>query len=159
MTQAGIIVKNIMSQAWIMIMALIVLIAFLGMLAQVFKGASGALLGTNLWVAEAVAGVLGILVVVLFGFMGLPAIVRAASVGTVGGSCGPISEVGQFAGSLIGAIGGIRMAIAVFQAVASAAVGGSGGMSTALTEMAETVFGMLLITVAAPVAAAFFGVC
>jgi hypothetical protein len=32
-------------------------------------------------------------------------------------------------------------------------------MSAALTEMAETVFGMLLITVAAPVAAAFFGVC
>jgi len=43
--------------------------------------------------------------------------------------------------------------------VVSASLGGSGGVSTALIEIAETLFGMLLIAVAAPVAAAFFGAC
>jgi hypothetical protein len=33
------------------------------------------------------------------------------------------------------------------------------GVSNALIEIAETIFGMLFITVAAPVAAAFFGAC
>jgi hypothetical protein len=47
----------------------------------------------------------------------------------------------------------------VLQAVVSASLGGSGGVSTALIEIAETLFGMLLITVAAPVAATFFGAC
>jgi hypothetical protein len=36
---------------------------------------------------------------------------------------------------------------------------GSGGISNALIEIAETIFGMLLITVAVPVAAAVFGAC
>jgi hypothetical protein len=46
-----------------------------------------------------------------------------------------------------------------FLAVVSTSISGSGGVSDALMEIAETIFGMLLITVAAPVAAAFFGAC
>jgi hypothetical protein len=46
-----------------------------------------------------------------------------------------------------------------FTAVVSVSLGGSAGVSNALIEIAETIFGMLFITVAAPVAAAFFGAC
>ena len=72
---------------------------------------------------------------------------------------GPIAEIGQFSALLIGGVGSLRMLKSVFIAVASASIGASRGVSAALTEIAEVIFGMLLITVAAPVAAAFFGAC
>ena len=158
MTTAGEILLGIFRQAWTLIAGLLALIAILGGLAQVFKMTGGILLGSNFWVSEAVSGVLGVILIALVGFLSIPAIAHATSVGGATG-CGPISEIGQLAGMLIGGIGSLRMLKGTFLAVVSTSISGSGGVSNALIEIAETIFGLLLITVAAPVAAAFFGAC
>jgi hypothetical protein len=158
MTAAGDILLGILRQAWALIAGLLVLVAILGGLAQIFKVTGGVVLGSNFWVSEAVSGTLGVILIALIAFLSIPAIAHAASVGGATG-CGPIAEIGQLAGMLIGGIGSLRMLKGTFLAVVSTSIGGSGGVSNALTEIAETIFGMLLITVAAPVAAAFFGAC
>ena len=53
MTAAGDILLGIFRQAWGLIAGLLVLIAILGGLAQVFKMTGGALLGSSFWVSEA----------------------------------------------------------------------------------------------------------
>jgi hypothetical protein len=159
MIAAGELLLGIFRQAWILIAGLLALIAILGGLAQVFKIAGGSLLGSSFWVSEAVTGVLGVILIALIGFLSIPAIARAATIDGAAAGCGPIAEVGQLAGMLIGGIGALRMLKGTFTAVVSASIGGSGGVSNALIEIAETIFGMLVITVAAPVAAAFFGAC
>ena len=139
--------------------ALVVIIAALGGLAQVMKIVGGQMVGSPVWVGQAVVGVVGIVIIALVGFLAIPQIVRSVNSPDAVVGCGPIVEIGQFSALMIGAIGSLRMLKAVFVAVASASLGGSGGVSTALIEIAEIIFGMLLITVAAPVAAAFFGAC
>jgi hypothetical protein len=158
MTAAGEILLGIFRQAWTLIAGLLILVAVLGGLAQVFKMTGGTLLGSNFWVSEAVSGMLGIMLIALITFLSIPALAQAASVSSATG-CGPIAEIGQLAGMLIGGIGSLRMLKGTFLAVVSTSISGSGSVSNALIEIAETIFGMLLITVAAPVAAAFFGAC
>lgn len=158
MTEAGAILLSILRQGWAAMAAFLVVIALLGGLAQVFKFTSGVFLGSGIWVSEAVTGALGVVVIALFGFMAIPVLAQSALVAAEVG-CGPVVEIGQFSALVIGGIGSLRMLKGVLQAVVSASLGGSGGVSTALIEIAETLFGMLLITVAAPVAAAFFGAC
>ena len=159
MTAAGEILLGILRQAWMLIVGLLALIAILGGLAQTFKIAGGVLLRSNFWVSEAVSGSLGIILIALVGFLSLPAITRAATVDSSTLGCGPIAEIGQLAGMLIGGLGALRMLKGILTAVVSASINGSASVSNALIEIAETIFGMLLITVAAPVAAAFFGAC
>ncbi|HEX2996260.1 MAG TPA: hypothetical protein VHP14_15650 [Anaerolineales bacterium] len=159
MNAAGDILLGIFRQAWALIAGLLVLIAVLGGLAQVFKTTGGVLLGSNVWVSQGVANFLGVILVGLVGFLSIPTISQAATISGVTTGCGPIAEIGQLAGMLIGGIGALRMLKGTFAAVVSASIGGSGGVSTALIEIAETIFGMLCITVAAPVTAAFFGAC
>jgi len=159
MTAAGDILLGIFRQAWGLIAGLLVLIAILGGLAQVFKMIGSALLGSSFWVSEAVAGILGVILIALVGLLSIPAIAQAVTIGGAATGCGPIAEIGQLAGMLIGGIGALRMLKGTFAAVVSASIGGSGGVSNALIEIAETIFGMLLITVAAPIAAVFFGAC
>lgn len=158
MTEAGAILLSILRQGWAAMAAFLVVIALLGGLAQVFKFTSGVFLGSGIWVSEAVTGAIGVVVIALFGFMAIPVLAQSALVAAEVG-CGPVVEIGQFSAIVIGGIGSLRMLKGVLQAVVSATLGGSGGVSTALIEIAETLFGMLLITVAAPVAAAFFGAC
>lgn len=158
MTEACAILLSILRQGWAAMAAFLVVIALLGGLAQVFKFTSGVFLGSGIWVSEAVTGALGVVVIALFGFMAIPVLAQSALVAAEVG-CGPVVEIGQFSALVIGGIGSLRMLKGVLQAVVSATLGGSGGVSTALIEIAETLFGMLLITVAAPVAAAFFGAC
>jgi hypothetical protein len=158
MAEAGAILLSILRQGWAAMAAFLVVIALLGGLAQVFKFTSGVFLGSGIWVSEAVTGALGVVVIALFGFMAIPVLAQSALVAAEVG-CGPVVEIGQFSALVIGGIGSLRMLKGVLQAVVSATLGGSGGVSTALIEIAETLFGMLLITVAAPVAAAFFGAC
>ncbi len=158
MTEAGAILLSILRQGWAAMAAFLVVIALLGGLAQVFKFTSGVFLGSGIWVSEAVTGALGVVVIALFCFMAIPVLAQSALVAAEVG-CGPVVEIGQFSALVIGGIGSLRMLKGVLQAVVSATLGGSGGVSTALIEIAETLFGMLLITVAAPVAAAFFGAC
>ena len=159
MSQAGSVLLMIFQQAWATMVALVVIIAALGGLAQVMKIVGGQMVGSPVWVGQAVVGVVGIAIIALVGFLAIPQIVRSVNSPNAVVGCGPIVEIGQFSAVLIGAIGSLRMLKAVFVAVASAALGGSRGISTALIEIAEIIFGMLLITVAAPVAAAFFGAC
>jgi hypothetical protein len=159
MNQAGNILLMIFQQAWATMVALVVIVAALGGLAQVMKIVGGQMVGSPVWVGEAVVGIVGIAIIALVGFLAIPQIVRSVNSPNAVVGCGPIVEIGQFSALLIGAIGSLRMLKAVFVAVASASLGGSGGVSTALIEIAEIIFGMLLITVAAPVAAAFFGAC
>lgn len=158
MVEAGAILQGILRQGWTVMAAFLVVIALLGGLAQVFKFTGGLFLGSGLWVSEAVAAVLGVVVIALFGFLAIPVLARSAFVAANVG-CGPVIEIGQFSALVIGGIGSLRMLKGILQAVVSASLGGSGGVSTALIEIAETLFGMLLITVAAPVGAAFFGAC
>lgn len=158
MVEAGTLLQSILRQGWTVMAAFLVVIALLGGLAQVFKFTGGLFLGSGLWVSEAVAAVLGVVVIALFGFLAIPVLARSAFVAANVG-CGPVIEIGQFSALVIGGIGSLRMLKGILQAVVSASLGGSGGVSTALIEIAETLFGMLLITVAAPVAAAFFGAC
>jgi hypothetical protein len=61
----------------------------------------GVLLGSNVWVSQGVAGILGVILIALVGFLSIPAIVQAAVVGGVTTGCGPISEIGQLAGMLM----------------------------------------------------------
>jgi hypothetical protein len=104
------------------------------------------------------SGIIGVTLIALVGFLSIPAIAGAiSSNGSTG--CGPIAEIGQLSAMLIGGIGSLRMLKGIFAAVVSTSLSGSRGISNALIEIAETVFGMLLVTVAAPVAAAFFGAC
>lgn len=159
MNQAGSVLLMIFQQAWATMVALVVIIAALGGLAQVMKIVGGQMVGSPVWVGQAVVGVVGIAIIALVGFLAIPQIVRSVNSPDAVVGCGPIVEIGQFSALLIGAIGSLRMLKAVFVAVASASLGGSGGVSAALIEIAEIIFGMLLITVAAPVAAAFFGAC
>jgi hypothetical protein len=158
MIEAGAVLQSILRQGWTVMAAFLVVIALLGGLAQVFKFTGGLFLGSGLWVSEAVAAVLGVVVIALFGFLAVPVMARTALV-TANVGCGPVIEIGQFSAMVIGGIGSLRMLKGVVQAAVSASLGGSGGVSTALIEIAETLFGMLLITVAAPVGAAFFGAC
>lgn len=158
MVEAGTILQSILRQGWAVMAAFLVVIALLGGLAQVFKFTGGLFLGSGLWVSEAVAAVLGVVVIALFGFLAIPVLARSAFVAANVG-CGPVIEIGQFSALVIGGIGSLRMLKGILQAVVSASLGGSGGVSTALIEIAETLFGMLLITVAAPVGAVFFGAC
>jgi hypothetical protein len=159
MNQAGNVLLVIFQQAWVTMAALVVIIAALGGLAQVMKIVGGQMVGSPVWVGEAVVGVVGIAIIALVGFLAIPQIVRSVNSPDAVVGCGPIVEIGQFSALMIGAIGSLRMLKAVFVAIASASLGGSGGVSTALIEIAEIIFGMLLVTVAAPVAAAFFGAC
>lgn len=158
MVEAGTLLQSILRQGWTVMAAFLVVIALLGGLAQVFKFTGGLFLGSGLWVSEAVAAVLGVVVIALFGFLAIPVLARSAFVAANVG-CGPVIEIGQFSALVVGGIGSLRMLKGILQAVVSASLGGTGGVSTALIEIAETLFGMLLITVAAPVAAAFFGAC
>ena len=159
MSEAGGILLVIFQHAWTTLTALTIIVAVLGGLAQVMKLASGQMIGSSMWVGEAIAGILGVVIIALVGFLAIPAIVRSVTANNAILGCGPIAEIGQFSALLIGGIGSLRMLKSVFIAAASASIGGSGSVSTALTEIAEVIFGMLLITVAAPVAAAFFGAC
>jgi len=159
MSDAGGILLVIFRHAWSTLAALTIIVAMLGGLAQVMKLAGGQMIGSSMWVGEAIAGIVGVVIIALVGFLAIPVIVRSVTANNVVLGCGPIAEIGQFSALLIGAVGSIRLLKAVFIAVASASIGGSGGVSSALIEIAEIIFGMLLITVAAPVAAAFFGVC
>lgn len=158
MVEAGAILQSMLRQGWTVMAAFLAVIALLGGLAQVFKFTGGLFLGSGMWVSEAVAAVLGVTVIALFGFLAIPVLARSAFVAANVG-CGPVIEIGQFSAMLIGGIGSLRMLKGILQAVVSASLGGSGGVSSALIEIAETLFGMLLITVAAPVGAAFFGAC
>ena len=122
MVEAGAILQGILRQGWTVMAAFLAVIALLGGLAQVFKFTGGLFLGSGLWVSEAVAAVLGVVVIALFGFLAIPVLARSAFVAANVG-CGPVIEIGQFSALLIGGIGSLRMLKGILQAVVSASLG------------------------------------
>lgn len=160
MAEAGTLLQAFFREAWSALAGLILALALLAALTQVLRVSSSAVLGANLWVAEGLAGIAGVLLLALFAFLGVPQLVSAA-VGSLpsGGGCGPIGELGSFSAGLIGGLGAIRMLKALLTSLISAAVGGSGGMAQALLECGEALFGMLLAALAVPLGAHFLGAC
>ena len=156
MTNAAEILLGILREAWVALAAAMLAFAALAMLAQVLKTASGSVLGASLMVWEALAALFGVVVLALFGFLGVPAIVSAAqsSIPSSAGS-GPVTLLSQFCAVLIGGIAALRMLRAVFTAMAYSAVGGSGRLADTLIESGEALLGMVIASLAIPIAAAF----
>ncbi len=134
--------------------------ALLAAIAQVLRVSSASVLGANLWVWQSISALVSIIVLGLFAFLGIPAIVRSvqSSFPTAGG-CGPIGELGTLAAGLIGGLAALRMLKAMFVSMFSASIGGSSSFANALIECAEAIFGMILASAAIPLAAYFLGTC
>lgn len=154
------ILLGIFRDAWQVLVVVTLAIGLLAALAQILRLSAGSLTGASLWVREAIAGVTGVLMLVLFAFLGIPVLVQATASSIPGGTgCGPINDLGVFSASLIAGLAGLRMLKSTFMAVLSASAGGSVNTSAALIEIAEAIFGMLLASIAVPAAAAFLGSC
>jgi hypothetical protein len=157
MATAGEILLGVLREAWDVLVIVTIALAILALLSQVLRSAAGNLLGANPITAQAITSGAGLLLLVLFGFLGIPAMVK--SIHITAPSCGPISELGQLAATLIGAFVAFRMLRSVFVAVATTAAGAPNAISNALLEIGGAVLGMLVAVVAVPVATAFFGAC
>ena len=160
MSSVADILLGIFREAWQVLVALTLAIGMLAGLAQILRLSAGTMIGANQWVWEAMAGISGVLMLVLFAFLGIPVLVEATSSSIPGGAgCGPINDLGTFSAMLIAGLAGLRMLKATFLAVLSASTGGAINTSAALIEIAEAMFGMLLASVAVPAAAIFLGAC
>ena len=160
MSGVGNILLGIFREAWQVLVILTLAIGMLAGLAQILRLSAGTMLGANLWVWEAMAGISGVLMLVLFAFLGIPVLVEATSSSIPGGAgCGPINDLGTFSAMLIAGLAGLRMMKATFMAILAASAGGASNTSNALIEIAEAMFGMLLASVAVPAAAIFLGAC
>jgi len=158
MLNLGEAILAVFKEAWGFFVAVIIVVAMLVMLAQVLKVASASSMGANLWVWQAIGSMFGIVMLVLFGFVGVPEIIRA-SMDAIPNSagCGPIMELATFSAILIGAIGSLRAIKAVLVGVISAAVQSSGVVTSALIDVSEAIVGMLVASMATPIAFYFLG--
>lgn len=159
MAEIGSILMDVFRETWQVFAFLIAAFAILIMLSQALKASASAAIGGSRGMAQAVSGMVSILFLALFAFLGVPAIVRAMSSAIPSSSCGPISELGGISSLAIGALAALRMLKAVFSAIVSGIAGGSIGMSEALIETGEAMFGMVIAAVAIPMAARFLGGC
>ncbi|MFH1633322.1 MAG: hypothetical protein ABIG63_04820 [Chloroflexota bacterium] len=160
MIGVGQIILGVLRNGWIALVGALVAIALLALLAQALKTVSAGVIGANLFVYQAIAAFSGVLILALFGLLGVPALVRAAQTSLpASAGCGPINELGQLAIMLIGGLAALRMLRAVLAGVTMAAVGGGGGLSDALLEAGEAIVGMVVASAALPIATHFLGVC
>ena len=157
MIAAGEIVLGILREAWGVLVAVTISFAVLAVLIQVLKSTAGNILGANPLIAQSVTASGSLIVLVLFAFLWIPALVQSIQI--TAPNCGPVAELGELAALLIGAVVALRMLKAITLAVAMAAFGGPAGISDALLEGGAALFGMLIAVTAVPVAAAFFGAC
>ena len=160
MTQVADIFMGLLREAWIAMASALLVFVLLAILAQVLRASSASAIGARIWVWEAVSAGVALLVLALFAFLGVPAILQATqSVIPPGGGCGPIVDLGTLAAGLIAALAALRIFKALVSSTTAAAVGGSSSLSGALLETGEAVFGMVLASAAIPIAAQFLGVC
>ena len=154
------LLQTFFREAWSALAGVLLALALLAALAQVLRVSSGAVIGANLWVWEGIAGIAGVVMLALFAFLGVPQLVRAALTAMPSGrGCGPIGELGTLSAGLIGGLAALRMLKSLLVSVLSAAMGSGGSMAQALSETAEALFGMLLASLAVPLAARFLGAC
>lgn len=160
MTEASSLLLTFLREAWMALAGAFLAFAMLAGLAQILRVSSASVLGANLWVWESISALVSILVLGLFAFLGIPQIVSALQASLPGaGGCGPISELGAMASSLIGGLAALRMLKAAFTAMFSASLGGASSFADALIESGEALFGMILASAAIPLAAWFLGAC
>ncbi|MEA3350214.1 MAG: hypothetical protein U9Q82_06310 [Chloroflexota bacterium] len=160
MTAIGQMLLEILRNGWIVLVSAVAAVAALALMSQILKTVSSGIMGANLYVYEAIAAFFGVLLLALFGLLGVPALVQAAQASLPpSAGCGPITELGQLAIMLIGGLAAVRMMLAVFSGVAMTTLGGSGGLSEAMLEAGEAIFGMVIASAALPIATHLLGVC
>lgn len=157
MQHAADLLNGLLRDGWVVMAGLLVMVVALAILAQFFRAVGSSMLGASLYVSQAISSVVSLVLVALFAFIAIPAIVH--SISTNVSSCGTVGNLGGAAASVYAGISALRMMKAAFSSVVSAMVGSGSSMSFAFQEAAEVLFGMTLISVAIPVAAAFFGAC
>ena len=160
MSEFGTTFLNVLREAWVVLISALAAFVCLAVLSQALKTASAGALGARYWVWEAVSGGVGILLLVLFAFMGVPTLMQAVN-GSIPSStgCGPIVELGELAAKLIGALAALRMLKSTIMVAASAMVGGNASLSGALLEAGEAIFGLIIASIAVPLAIQFLGAC
>jgi hypothetical protein len=157
MTDAARVFVGILRDAWGAMAGLLAALMVLGALYQGLRAVGGTIAGYAVPVSKALGALAGLLCIGLYGFIAVPEIARAgvAELGSVG-ACGPVAELGQAAALMIGGIAALRMLRAVFVAVVASIVDSGGGLGSAVVEATEALIGMALVSVASPVASAFF---
>lgn len=160
MIDVATILQGFFREAWIALTGALLAIILLAVLAQVLRASSASVIGARLWVWEAVSAGVTMLVLALYAFLGVPAIIQATqnSIPASGG-CGPIGTLGTLAAGLIAALAGLRIAISLITSATTAAAGSSSSLAGALLETGEAIFGMVLASAAIPIASQFLGVC
>lgn len=160
MTQVADIFVGLLREAWIALAGALFAFVLLAILAQVLRASSASAIGARFWVWESASAGVALLVLALFAFLGVPAILQAAqSAIPPGGGCGPIGELGTLAAGLVAALAALRILMALVSSATTAAFGGGPSLAGALLETGEAVFGMALASAAIPIAAQFLGVC
>ena len=160
MSEIAPLLMDFMRQAWTALAGALLAFALLAGLAQILRVGSAGVMGANLWVWQSISAVLAVIVLALFAFLGIPQIVNALQVSLPNSQgCGPISTLGTYASGLIGGLAALRMLKAAFAGMVSASIGGASTFSNALIESGEAIFGMLLASLAVPLAAWFLGTC
>lgn len=160
MTQVAVLLQGLLREAWIVLAGALVALILLAILAQTLRASSASVIGARFWVWEAATAGIALLVLAVFAFLGVPAILRAAQTSIpAGGGCGPIGTLGTLAAGLIAALAAVRVLKSLVTSVAIAAIGGRASLAHALLETGEAVFGMVLAAAAIPMAAHFLGVC
>jgi hypothetical protein len=159
-TEVSALVLSLLREAWIALVGALFAFVLLAILAQLLRASSASVIGARYWIWEAASAVIGLLVLALFAFLGVPAILQAAQAAVpAGGGCGPVRDLGALAAGLIAALAALRVLKALAASATAAAVGGSPSLAGALLETGEAVFGMVLAAAAIPVAAQFLGLC
>jgi hypothetical protein len=160
LTQVAEILTGILREAWMALASALLVLVLMAILAQVLRASSASAVGARYWVWEAVSTGIALLVLALFAFLGVPAIIQAAqSAVPPGGGCGPIEDLGVLAAGLVGALAALRILRALVSSMTAASVGSTSSFAGALLETGEAVFGMVLASAAIPIAAQFLGVC
>ena len=160
MTQVASILIGLLREAWVALASALLVFVMLAILAQVLRASSASTLGARFWVWEAASAGIALLVLALFAFLGVPAILQAAQGAIPGaGGCGPIVDLGKLAAGLIAGLTALRILKALVSSTAAGIVGSGSPLSAALLETGEAIFGMVLASAAIPIATQFLGVC
>jgi hypothetical protein len=160
MAEVADLILAVLRQGWLALAGALAALGGLALLSQVLRATAGAAFSGRFWVWQAVSGGATVLVLVLFGLLGAPALAEAAQGALPGsGGCGPVAELGVLAAALIAALAALRILRTTLAAVVWASAGGSAPLSGTLVEAAEAVFGMILAAAATPLAAHFLGAC
>jgi hypothetical protein len=157
-TQVAAILQGFLREAWIALAGALFAFILLAILAQTLRASSASVIGARFWVWEAASAGVALLVLALFAFLGVPAILQAAQTSIpAGGGCGPIGALGTLSARLIAALAAVRILKSLVASVAVVAVGRSSSLTNAMLETGEAILGMVLASAAIPIAAHFLG--